>query len=375
MKIVSLWVAETMLFLLVASAAFGNENEFRWNDYIDIAGGVTGMLQGSPSSSMFTPDDDGTISASVAFDIELTVRTSESGTVYVLFESGNGSGLDYHIPTFSGFNDTVNDDFKLHLSEAWYEHSLGEKVRIRGGKIDITTDFDANAIANSETDQFLSGGFVNNPAAAFPDNGFGAMIWVSPNDLFDIGFGYTDAAAEWDDSNVFKNPFVIMELDLKPNIAGKQGNYRFYGWYNGEDHERFDFSDDPFSSNYGFGVSADQEVAEGVTVFARYGHQRSVVSEIEHAWSAGLEISGKFSRREEDSIGLAFGQAIVGDDLKSLFLEDDINFGNEHHLEIYYKIKANNHLDISPNLQWVKNPCGENENSAWAAGLRARVSF
>ena len=370
MKIVLLRAAGLILLMLIADATFGEENDAPW---YEIAGGVTGIFQGSPGSS--NVDIDRSFEPSMSFDVELTLRSPKSGTVYLLFESGMGEGIDAHIPTFSGFNADADDNFNLRPSEAWYEHAFGEKLRLRGGKIDITTDFDTNAAANDETKQFLSGGFVNNPVTAFPDNNsLGAMLWAAPNDFLDLGFGYADAAADWD--NVFKNLFFILELDMKPLIADRRGNYRFYGWHNCKDHERLDSLDASRVSNYGFGISADQEIAEGVTLFARYGRQRGVVSEIGRAWSAGLEISGKTGRRKDDSFGFAYGQAIIGNDFKSLVTEDGVDLGNEHHLEIYYSIKANNFLRISPTLQWVNNPAGDKGiNGIWAFGVRAQFNI
>ena len=373
MKIVSKCIAVSgaMLFLLMAGAAFGQEeNKDRW---YEIAVGVTGVFQGSPGAA--SADIDGVFKPSMSFDAEFTLRTPKSGMAYIKFESGAGEGIDAHIPTFSGFNADADDNFNLRPSEAWYEYAFGEKARLRGGKIDLTTDFDTNAVANDETEQFLSGGFVNNLAVELPDdNSLGAMLWVSPVELIDIGFGFADAAADWD--NVFKNPFFILEFDLKPKFADRQGNYRFYGWHNGKDHERINASDDSSAANYGFGFSADQEIAEGVTLFARYGHQRGIVSEIEHAWSAGLDISGKFPRRGEDSLGLAYGQAVIGKDAQSPDTETGVNLSNEHRFEIYYRLKANKYVSISPNLQWVKNPAGDKEiNGVWAFGVRAQFNI
>jgi len=372
MKIISLRAAGAMLFLLMAGAAFGEENEDA--DY-EIAIGVTSVFQGSPGAS--DADMEGAFKPSMSFDIELTARPQKSGTAFIKFKSGAGEGLDAHIPTFSGFNADADDSFNMRPSEAWYEYSFGEKLRLRAGKIDITTDFDTNAAANSETDQFLSSGFINNLAAAFPDdNSLGAMLWAAPNEFLDLGFGYADAAADW--GNVFDNPFFILEFGLKPMIADRQGNYRFYGWHNGKDHERISNSEEiETDANYGYGISADQEIAEGVTLFARYGRQRGSLSEIGHAWSAGLDISGKFERRKEDSFGLAYGQAIIGKNLKSLIQrEESFDLGNEHRLEIYYRFKAKDFLNISPNLQWVKNPAGDKDiGGVWALGVRAQFNF
>ena len=370
--------AGAMLFMFMTGAASGyeavtasgKENDHHW---YEIAAGVTGVFQGSFGAS--SAGIDRAFKPSMSFDAELTLRTPKSGKAYLLFESGAREGIDAHIPSFSGFNDDADDKFNLRPSEAWYEHAFGGKARLRGGKIDITTDFDTNAAANDETGQFLSGGFVNNLAVEFPDdNSLGAMLWVSPNDLFDAGFGFADAAADWD--NVFKNPFFILEFGLKTKIAGRRGNYRFYGWHNGKDHERLTSLDDSYAANYGLGFSADQEIAEGVTLFARYGRQRGTVSEIGHAWSAGLDISGKFPRRGEDSLGLAYGQAVIGNDMISLAPETGLDLCNEHRLEIYYRIRANRYLDISPNMQWVKNPAGDRGiNGVWAFGARAQFNL
>ena len=367
MKEVLSWASGSVLFMLMAGAAFGDEKKAPW---YKVAVAITSVLQGSPGAS--ASENEGIFAPSMSADFELTIWTPESGTAYLLFESGAGEGIDANISTFSGFNGAVDDRFDMRPSQAWYEHAFGEKARLRGGKIDITSDFDTNAVANSETDQFFSGVFINNLATAFPDdNSLGAMLWVAPNDFLDLGFGYADAAAGRE--NIFNNPFFITELVFKPVIASRLGNYRFYGWYNGKDHERAgaheDIATDP---NYGFGISADQEIAEGVTLFARYGRQRGSISEIAHAWSAGLEISGKIPRREEDWIGLAYGQAIIGKDGKSLALQSGADFGNEHQMELYYKVKATSYLNIFPNMQWVKNPGGDRGiTGVWAFGVRA----
>ena len=134
-------------------------------------------------------------------------------------------------------------------------------------------------------------------------------------------------------------------------------------------------SETSLAANYELGLSADQEIIEGVTLFARYGSQRGSVSEVEHAWSAGLGVTGKFFGRDEDTMGLAYGQAIMGKDWKSL--DDDTGWDSvsERRFEIYYSIKAGNYLKISPNLQLVKNPLGDKGNSgAWAFGARANLS-
>ena len=378
MRTVSKWTAAAILSVLMIGTAFGQESEDSW---IEVEADVVGVLQrASGFSGYFVNTDGGSTEASALFDIGLTARPLESVAAYVRFKTGLGDGIDAVIPSFSLFNTAaIGNDARL--DELWYEHAFGEKVRLRGGKLDLTMAFDTNAVANNEYDQFLSGGFVNNLAVEFPyDTGLGAMLWISPNTFFDIGVAFADAGGGWDD--VFDSFFTIVELGMKPEIAGRQGNYRVYGWHNGSDHLNLSSYSADFEANYGFGLSVDQEIADGVTLFARYGRGRGGVSPIEQAWSAGLGISGKFLGREDDTIGLAYGQAIMGKDWKiqiptipgSDFVLDV--GGNEHRMEIYYNIKANNLLNVSPHFKWTKNPIGDNgDGGAWAFGVRAHINL
>lgn len=348
----------------------------QWHEKIDVAVGATGVLQGSSGAKeRLSPDGDVT-DGSMSFDLELTIPVAKYGKFYSLFEAGTGDGIDGDIPTLSGFNDDADDDQNIRLTEIWYEHTwLGERLRFRGGKVNLTTDFDASTVANSETDQFFSSGFVNNLAVEFPDdNGFGAMLWASPNDFWGIGVGVADADADWDD--VFEDVFSIVEMDFKLKIADRQGNYRIYIWLNGKDHEDLKDPAKTKEDNYGYGVSLDQEITEVMTLFARYGRQRDQVAQVEHAWSGGLQCSGKAYGREDDVVSFAYGMAIIGDDWKDVDRSNGINTGDEHHVELYYNLKVNDHLNISPDIQWVKNPNGDRDNDdVWAFGIRAQLSF
>lgn len=358
---------------LEQAATVAETSSDKWYDNLELALGATGLLQGSSGAGELSDDGDKT-DASASIDLELTAHATENGALYLHLESGSGDGLDGDIATLSGLNDDADDDANVRLTEVWYEHTFGNLVRLRVGKVDLTTDFDTNAVANSETDQFLSSGFVNGLAAEFPDdNGFGGMLWLSPSSLVDIGFGIADADADWD--NAFEDPFAIAEVDFKPLIGGLQGNYRFFGWYNGKDHENLtDGSTD--EHNYGFGLSFDQQVNDSVTLFARYGWQRGEVSKVEHAWSAGFALSGATFGRENDNIGFAYGRAMIGDDWKNFDSASGVDYADEGHFEVFYNYAVNEHLALSPDIQWVTNANGDKGgDDFFVFGLRTQVSF
>ena len=342
-----------------------------WFEKLEMGIGGTGILQGSAGASEKNVND-----GSMSFDLELTAPIAQHGRAFAHLEAGNGDGVDGDIPTLSGFNDDADDDMNARLTELWYEYyGFGECLRLRGGKVDLTAVFDANEVANDETTQFLSGGFVNNLAVEFPDdNGCGAMLWASPQDFWNIGLGAADADADW--GNVFDDIFSILELDFRPTFNERPGNYRVYGWINARDHEDLKNPTRTTENNYGFGLSFDQALVETVSAFARYGWQRGRVSQVEHAWSVGLQCSGQFYGRKDDALGLAYGMAIIGSDYSNVDRTNGINTGNEHHVEAYYNFKAGKYLNISPDIQWIRNPNGDRDNDdVWVFGMRAQLSF
>jgi carbohydrate-selective porin OprB len=349
--------------------------EVPWYQKLEVGIGATGIVQGSMGVEDSLSQEGDVTDGSVSFDLELTLPVTEGGTFYALVEGGSGEGIDGEIPTISGINDDADDDPSLRITELWYEQECSSGLRFRIGKMDLSSDFDTNSIANSETDQFLSSGFVNNLAVEFPDdNGFGAMIWFSPGSLWDIGFGAADADADWE--NIFDDPFVMAEMDFKPSLGGMQGNYRIYGWYNGKDHQSLEDPRDTDEKNWGIGFSFDQQVLEPLALFARYGWQRSDVSQVSHTFSAGLQCSGQVFGRTEDHMALAYGVAILGEDWKDQAKAEGADPANEHHVEFYYSYKANDHLTISPDIQWIKNADGDRDNDdVVVAGLRAQLSF
>lgn len=361
-------------------AASESQGERRWFDRIDLGVTVGGVIQGSAGA-----DDDGA-DGTARYELELRYNIAPSDLLYLHLDGGNKDGIDSRVSTLSGLNgDAVGDDDFLSVTEAWYLHRfqhLGAVLQIGkiglGGPGDYSPDdailFDGNEYANNERSQFLSPGFVNNLALELPDNGLGAVARISPHQRFDISLGIADADADWND--VFDNIFSILEVNFKPKIAEHKGNYRIYGWFNGGDHVNLKDSAKTQEDNYGFGVSFDQEITDVFGLFARYGWQRGSVSQIEHAWSAGFQCSGKFYGREDDIFGLAYGMAIIGDEWKDVDRTSGINSADEHHVELYYNLKVNDHLNISPNIQWVKNPNGDSDNDdVWAFGLRAQLSF
>jgi len=255
----------------------------------------------------------------------------------------------------------------LEVTEAWYEHYFcEERVVLTVGKVDLSNYVDGNAVANDETVQFLNTGLVNSLAIEFPeDNGAGVHVGVYPAEWIELNFGWAESDADWED--LFDNSFGIAEVNIKPGLLDREGNYRLYVWTNGSDKAEIDGTDTD-EDGWGVGVSLDQQLTDNVTVFLRAAYEDDDVYEVESAWSIGAEVRGTKWNRENDALGIAVAQAFVNDDLDP----DD----TETLVEIYYSYAVNDQLSISPDLQIIDRPGGDSDNDTVVVlGARAQVNF
>lgn len=362
---------------LVAREAETGKTAVKWFEKIDMAFGATGIVQGTEGVPRTPENTKADVSGySHSLDLGLTAPVPGGGKVYIHIEAGSGEGIDPKAPTMSAFNRDADGEPSLRATELWYEREwLDGGIRLRLGKVDLTTDFDSNDAANDETTQFLSALLCNNSVIAFPDdNGFGGMLWLSPHGAFSLGFAIAGAGA--DGEKVFSSPFVMAEMVFSPRIGRNQGNYRLHAWRKWKRHEKIQDPDAVGVEKYGAGVSFDQQFFGALTLFARGGVQRRAVSRAEYAGSAGIEIMGVVRGREEDALGLAAGMIRPGTDGKKDSRTSGVRPGDELHAEVYSRLSVNEYLSLSPDVQWVRNPNGDADAlDIWVFGLRAQIAF
>lgn len=378
-------------------------------DRFTIGGGITGILQGTfendknPPSSQMKPGvvEDGfqrrnVTDGSYSMDLEIGVKLDKYGRAFVHLEGGQGEGVGRQLygfvcrehgeakPIFTGVNaDALGEDGTLTIAEAYWEIPLfSEKLFVTLGKLDPVAYFDGNAVANDETTQFMADIFVNNISVDWPDYTPGLRVTINPDDLIEINLGVLSGDSDFAD--LFNQVFALGELNLKPKLFGKfQGNYRLYYWANGRHHMTWENAEAKERSK-GFGLSFDQQVTPGVTLFARYGIQDDDIKydceefnlRIKDFWSIGGEIKGALWERENDALGLAYGQARPMDKLKKHMKAAGADPSEESHLEIYYSLAIGEHVSISPDFQIIFNPGGNDKaDTVYVAGIRAQLSF
>lgn len=374
--------------------AGGEKDEGGVLSKIDISGFVTAVAQGSSGNG---GGDD--LGGNVSADLYISARPTEAGTVGLHFDMCRGSGLSglprtgfetgrFASTLLGGPNADLeyNSDIP-HLVEAWYEHALlDEKVVFTFGLLDPTVYFDANAFANDERLQFLADAFVNNPGIDWGGDanfyGPGLRLTVAPAEWLDLSVGafatksVATIAEEQDEvlgfDNEFDKPMTIVEVNFKPNLLGREGNYRFYGWYNAN-VTRFNVDGEPVKSSWGGGGSFDQMLTDRLGAFLRWSKQDPAVRQLDFHVSGGLSATGAIPARPNDVAAIGYAVGWASDQFRRSGHCDGTE-KTEQWLEAYYSVAVTQHFYLTPDIQYVINPCLD-DDSFVILGLRANATF
>jgi hypothetical protein len=382
---------------------------------ITVGASLTGVMQQANAAG--TASGSRESRANYRGDISVTLPGGEMGDTegrifaHLRFGQGNGVGLR---PTFSSTANTTafevgatpaDDSFGI-LAQAWYQLKVPlsdgglkanarEHLHLTVGKIDPFVFFDQNAAADDESVRFLNNAFVHNP------------LLDSGGDVGADAYGFAPGAivqyvnerqkgAEWGLSlGVFGSgpganftgslgsPLVIAQAETAARINYLPGNYRAYLWQNG----RGIGYDGTERHHAGFGISADQRVADDLTLFGRYGHQLKGQVRFDRALTIGAEYRGTDWGRAADALGLAAGALRTSADFRrdSATVDADgdgrPDFGYaaagwERHLELYYRHRLNSHVELSPDVQLIQRPAADGSaKSIKVLGLRMKVGF
>ena len=352
---------------------------------LTIGAGATFVLQGTSNANGddLAKNGEDVTDVSYSMDLEFEKTFGDYGLAFLHLESGDGAGVEDELKVFSNVNRDADDsDNSVSVTEVFYEHYFkAVPLTLTFGKIDPTGYLDTNEYANDECTQFLGRVFRNSPVVEFPDdNAAGIRVAIEPVDFLGVELAVMDANADWEDA--FDNMFFAGQLNFKPNLLERSGNYRVYGWLNDKDHIKWDDASKAKEESYGFGLSFDQEITDVLGVFARYGWQNPEVYadgsdfSLEQSWSAGIQLAGSLWGRADDIFAVAFGQVIPSDDYKKA---NDLKARTEEHLEAYYNVKVNDHLSVSPDVQVIWVPYGgdaiNGDKTIFVGGVRAQVDF
>ena len=146
-----------------------------------------------------------------------------------------------------------------------------------------------------------------------------------------------------------------------------------------------------YSIKYGFGLSAEQEISDGIGIFGRIGwsdgHTETwEFTEIDRTFSLGISFSGKRWHRPDDVFGIAgIINGLAKDHRDYLgaggngFIIGDgklPHYAPEQIIEAYYLLKVADHVFLTPDVQFINHPAyNADRGPVFVWGLRAHVEF
>jgi high affinity Mn2+ porin len=314
----------------------------------------------------------------------VATRPTHTGAVNsTTFEAAAGSDETYAVVA------QAYGQLLLPLDSGRFNDQLGSRIEFTLGKMDLFGFFDQNAVAGDEGAAFLNNVFVHNPlldsggdigADAY---GFAPGVrvgWFNEGDAVSFGasagvFASGGGATYGDGGG---KPLVIAQLEVSPKqINGEpRGSYRLYAWTNGRTTDL----DGREQRHTGIGLSADQRVGRDWNLFGRAGHRSSGSGSFNDAITLGFEHGGRLWGRGRDAAGLAVGLLKTSgawrDATADGLLAGYAAGGSERIAELYYRIKLNEHLELTPDFQLIQRAGGDaRAPSMRLIGLRANLGF
>lgn len=392
------WKTFLLAFLilgLLPATVFAQDDENKWYERIAVSGGITSVLQSTIGNDDETTGTTDTTNYSYTMDIILNVELEPGHRVYVFLETGEGEGIADSLPggtitpNWDANNTHVNNTGHQDVvaSQVFYEGLfLNEKLTVDIGKMEIHVLYDQNNFANNKTIQFLSGILNMLPAgtlfATLEDYyAPGIKLLYSPIDMFEVSYVFANSKKE----EIERDIFQVWQVNIKPNLLGKEGNYRIYYLMDDTLHDDGTGTLVPFTNikgerdtNTGFGVSIDQFLTDDIGVFFRYGAQDDEINAnaVKSALSGGFHFEGALWNREDDFVGIGYG-SVAGNDKSSNAIRDSNGevFSDQWVTEIYYHWQIAERIAISPDLQLLNNLQREDKRNVTVFGVRAQIDF
>ena len=225
---------------------------------------------------------DNTAYALASADLFFTAGIAQNTLFFADIVGLSGAPPDDEIPSLTlinGYKARLVAQNELHLREAWLRTELfGNRLALTAGRLDLTNYFDANAIANDESTQFLSDALVNNQMLGLAVNGTGVATEFDAKNGLRLKFGFQQSNT--DATNLSDSMFTLSEVGYTFTPFGlSEGSYRL--WFRTDNTEA-----DVLRK--GVGLSFDQKLNAAVGLFFRYGQQQTDLDEDDRFYSFGV---------------------------------------------------------------------------------------
>jgi carbohydrate-selective porin OprB len=283
---------------------------------------------------------------------------------------------------------------------------------VDAGKFAVSDLFDVNRYANSTRLQFMNWGLFQNTAWDFAADTRGytngiAVAWITKLWTARVGSFQMPRQANGNKFDASLRNARGDNAELSLNVLPRGGVIRILGFINrarmGDYQEALDRAtgtgppnivadDRPGRTKHGVGLNIEQPLADdGDTgLFARLGWndgktESFAFTEVEGHLSGGAQVSGVHWGRSDDRFGIAGVRHTIGSlhqeylargGIGFLLGDGALSYGPETIFESYYRAQLGPYLELSPDVQYVRNP-GYNRDRGPASvfGLRLNARY
>lgn len=341
------------------------------------------------------------------FDLSKLLQSPNAGVVQVTLNDRRGhSASDDLVGNRLAVQETAGYNY-TRVTELSYARSLfTPDLEAKVGYLAMGNDFGGMGVLTN----FVSAGFCAHPLSMsggsgwgnYPNAHWGAELkyQLTPDWMVQAGMFQVDAASNSQSRYAWRMKSYgasgnILPIEAVYTYRGElEGQYKF-GWYYDTSNTQRIGSTHENSGRSGAYVLADQTIwrdsndsARNLHLFGQATQTDKATSPFSHWYSAGVVLHKTFAHREHDTLGFAYGRAVLNSrtrdvqEQQAADLAAADSIGNldsgEQLLEVAYGAQVTPWLLVRPDVQYVIEPgafYGTHQGNALLVGLQVKATF
>lgn len=239
-------------------------------------------------------------------------------------------------------------------------------------------------------DRFANIAFVAPPSGVMPPTIMGAVLRqkVDAFTFTFMAFDPEDRTGDyWIDDLFEKGVNLSFGTTWSGPIAGRPSSISLTGTYSTKDGADLSSlllppdlkggaKDGAYNIALGFShllVESSSRPGKGLGVYGKAAIADGNPNPVQGSFVGGFAGHGIVPTRPEDAFGIGYYYYNLSDDLQS-GIAGALPLDDEQGVELFYNVALTGWLRLTANLQWI-DPARARFSDAWAAGLRASVTF
>ena len=323
-------------------------------------------------------DESETSSASGIFDIPVSWtllgrESGDAGTLGLKFENRHVYGSNAVSPMFLGFQTgsillpaTKANEFTFRFTELWWQQALlQQRLHFVVGKVDPTNYYTFHGLVHPFMNFFGYGSSVS-PSANWPNQGFGVIASALPTKNLYITAGLHDAGGDpfksgevlYFGDNFFDGKFFkTVEVGYVPSFAERYFRKLSVTYWHSDAYE-------------------GSEEGQGVAFASHWFFKEKYIPFLLAGFSDGKGANVLAKQIVAGGIGFRFMSHDILGFTVNWTNPPDASLRDQYTAETYYRFYLTEHLEVTPDLQWVYHPSlNPNKTSLVYFGLRMRATL